>query len=223
MSSERSICIIANGEKPDSEVLKRALSGMGMVIAADGGSEHCRRLGVIPDVIIGDLDSTNDGISKIFPNSEIIHLEDQETSDMEKAIDYAMTFSPVRVNIVSALGKRTDHLLANILVFYHLNRFAKFQDVEIHIYDNLGVIRFLAPGRHKIKGKKGKTVSFFSLGDISNLTLQGFKYNLENHESKGYFSGLSNVYEADECVVEFSGSRMIWYECYDKEGEMIDE
>ena len=222
MNNEKSICIIANGEKPDREVLRKALSGMGMVIAADGGSDHCRKLGIIPDVIIGDLDSTSDDIREIFPDSEIVHIMDQETSDMEKAIEYAMAYKPVRLNIVSALGGRTDHLLANILVFYHLNRYEKLKDVEIHIYDNYGEIRFLAPGRHIIRGKKGRTVSFFSLGDISNLTLQGFRYNLENHESKGYFSGLSNVYESDECVVEFSGSKMLWYECHETEGD-IDE
>jgi len=223
MNNERSICIIANGEKPDREVLRRALSGMGMVIAADGGSEHCRNLGVIPDVIIGDLDSTSEHTKEIFPDSEIIHIMNQENSDMEKAIEYAMAYKPVRMNIVSALGKRTDHLLANILVFYHLNRFEKFKDVEIHIYDNYGELRFLASGRHIISSKKGRTVSFFSLGDISNLTLQGFRYNLENYESKGYFSGLSNVYELDKCVVEFSGSRLIWYECYEAKGDKINE
>ncbi|MCF7913013.1 MAG: thiamine diphosphokinase [Candidatus Cloacimonetes bacterium] len=223
MSSERSICIIANGEKPASEVLKRALSGMGMVIAADGGSDHCRKMGVIPDVIIGDLDSTAKGIGKIFPDSEIIHLRDQETSDMEKAIEYAVTFKPVRINVISAMGKRTDHMLANILLFDHLNRSERLKDVEIHIYDNLGVIRFLAPGRHIIRNRRGRTVSFFSLGSISNLTLKGFRYNLENAEYKENFMGLSNVYESEECIVEFAGESLIWYECYEAEGDEIDE
>ncbi|MDP8220991.1 MAG: thiamine diphosphokinase [Candidatus Stygibacter frigidus] len=219
-NNERSICIIANGEKPELSVLMKALSGVGMVIAADGGSDHCRKLGIFPDVIIGDLDSTSAGISEIFPNSEIIHLEDQETSDIEKAIEYALTFKPVRLNIISAMGKRTDHMLANILVFYYLNRSGKLKDVDIHIYDNSGEMRFLSPGSHIICNKKGRTVSFFSFGTISYLTIQGFRYNLEKHESKGYFSGLSNVYESDECVIEFSGSRLICYECYEAEGEM---
>ena len=222
MKNERSIGIIANGEKPELSVLMKALTGVGMVIAADGGSNHCHKLGIIPDVIIGDLDSTPNGISEIFPNSEIIHIMDQETSDMEKAIEYASAYKPMRMNILSALGKRTDHILANIMLFYHINHNERLKDTEIHIYDNSGEMRFLSSGSHIIRNKQGRTVSFFSFGTISNLTLKGFRYNLDNHESKGYFSGLSNVYESDECVVEFNGSRLICYECYEAEGD-IDE
>jgi len=220
MSNEKSIGIIANGEKPDLSLLVRALSGVELVIAADGGSNHCQDLRITPDVIIGDLDSAAPNIDEIFPEAEIIHLPDQDTSDMEKAVNYALGLKPDRINIISALGLRADHMLENILILYHFNQFKPLKEVEICLYDNWGKMKFLTPGSHIIRNKKGRTVSFFSFGSISNLTLEGFRYNLEKHESKGYFSGLSNVYEADECVVEFAGSRLIWYECYEAEGDM---
>ncbi|MDP8209239.1 MAG: thiamine diphosphokinase [Candidatus Stygibacter australis] len=223
MSNEKSICIIANGEKPDLSVLVRALSGVDLVIAADGGSNHCLDLRITPDVIIGDLDSAAPNIDKIFPKAEIIHLPDQDTSDMEKAVNYALGYKPDRINIISALGLRADHMLQNILIFYHFNQLKPLNEVEICLYDNWGKMKFLAPGSHTIRNKKGRAVSFFSFGSISNLTLKGFRYNLDNQKSQGYFGGLSNVYESDECLVEFDGSRMIWYECYEAKGESVDE
>jgi thiamine pyrophosphokinase len=211
-----SICIIGNGEKPDARIMAEALKDMGLVIAADGGSRICAEMGIVPDVIIGDMDSTADGISEIFPDTEIIKICEQDSSDMEKALHFAEGYKPAQINIIAALGGRTDHLIANILVF---NQYRSENNTEICLYDNWGKLRYLNEGRHKFLNLKGRTVSFFSLGSISNLTLKGFRYNLENAEYKGYFGGLSNVYESEECVLEFEGDSLICYECYAAKGE----
>ncbi len=208
------ICIIANGEKPVKRVLDEAIVGADMLIAADGGSNICREMGIVPDVIIGDLDSSAADILEIFPESLIIHEPGQDSSDMEKAVAYAISCHPCRINIISALGYRTDHVLQNILIFYFIGLYAPKCDIEVCLYDNWGRIRFLSPGKHILKNRMGRTVSFFSLGSISKLTLRGFRYEITNEEYKENFGSLSNVYESDECEVEFTGSRLIWYECY---------
>jgi thiamine pyrophosphokinase len=221
--NSRIICIIANGEVPSREATALAMRGVGKVIAADGGSVICHKLGIIPDIITGDLDSSPPDILRSFGSAKIILDHDQEHSDMEKALRLAAEMNPERINILSGFGGRTDHLLANLLVFYHLDRYLPWDTIELRFYDNWGTIRFLSAGIHFLNNRRGKTVSFFSLGDLENLSLQGFRFNINRENQADYFIGLSNVYESDHCLVEFSGGKLIYYECYNEGGAKLDE
>ena len=51
--------IVANGEFVKPEPYPWELEQIDIIIAADGGIQHCRSLGLIPSIVIGDLDSTN--------------------------------------------------------------------------------------------------------------------------------------------------------------------
>ncbi|MCF7920888.1 MAG: thiamine diphosphokinase [Candidatus Cloacimonetes bacterium] len=219
----KTICIIANGEKPIEKILKDILEQADLVIAADGGSAICRELGILPDIIVGDFDSLKSITADIFPDSEIIEVIDQEHSDLEKALDVAISYEPECVHIMAASGLRGDHYLANILLLNNLELSGRTFKSEIYLYDNWGRMSLLEPGRHKFHNRKGQTVSFFSLGTLSKLTLKGFQYNLEDAFSKGNFTGLSNVIEEDECLLEFRGSKMLWYECFAEKEKLDNE
>ncbi|MBK7868973.1 MAG: hypothetical protein IPJ75_19330 [Ignavibacteriales bacterium] len=50
--------ILANGKPPKVELLEYfKATGFGTLICADGGANSARMLGVVPDFIVGDLDS----------------------------------------------------------------------------------------------------------------------------------------------------------------------
>lgn len=210
----KKIAVIANGEPPLPFVIERALRDIDLIIAADGGSSTCMKNGIKPDVVIGDLDSAPDDVQDIFPEAKIIQIDDQESSDMEKAISFALQFFPKRINIIGAIGYRTDHLLANLLFFEDFTQ--KYGDnIEICIFDNKGQLKYLKPGRHELNWRKGRTVSFFSFGNVCHLSLTGFRYELTDFCNKKPFTSLSNVYENDKCTVEFEGSGLVWYEVYE--------
>lgn len=209
------VVIVANGEEPKEQQITAGIAEADFIIAADGGSSICYHLGITPQVIIGDLDSSRSDIAEIFAGSQIIRKHDQDSSDMEKALNYAVRLHPRRINIISSLGSRTDHLLENILIFYHFERYDPTGNIEICLYDNWGRIRFLQPGEHVIRNRTGRTVSFFCLGDLQDLTMHGFRYNVKHRDYKGYFGGLSNVYNEEECRISFKGNKLIWYECYE--------
>lgn len=212
MAKKINITIIANGENPEKKALDSALKNCDMIIAADGGSRFCQKNNITPDIIVGDLDSSTHDLQSIFPHTRIIEMQDQNYSDIEKAVQTALTFSPKKIDVLAVTGKRSDHMLANILFlqkFYLLHN-----EVDICIYDNWGKLRFLKPGKHKIKAETGKTVSFFSLCSFEKLSLHGFKYELENYKNDDSFYGISNVYSESFAYVEFKGKVLIWYECY---------
>ena len=68
------IWIFANGEIEEYGLLRECILAGSVIIAADGGLQHIRKMEMTPDVVIGDLDSvTNADLEWLKANSvEII-------------------------------------------------------------------------------------------------------------------------------------------------------
>ncbi|WP_345344013.1 thiamine diphosphokinase [Candidatus Villigracilis affinis] len=90
-------------------------------MAADGGTRHVLELGKIPDVIVGDLDSlpANFEVSK-FENEVILYPKNKNETDLELAIQHALTLNPQEIIILAALGGRLDQTLGNIALISDL-------------------------------------------------------------------------------------------------------
>ena len=57
--------IIANGKSPTRRVVEYFFKkGFNTIICADGGANSAKKIGVIPDFIIGDLDSVENKVLK---------------------------------------------------------------------------------------------------------------------------------------------------------------
>lgn len=205
--SKKIVAIVANGEAVNSSFALEALKASSPVIAADGGAAICREMGVIPDLIIGDCDSLRPEWKEYSPQVKIIPVADQDSTDMEKALNFTRSLAPDRVRIFSAFGKRMDHTPANMLFLGQFNK-----DIPVEIYDNQGIMTILNPGKHEIKFKKGQPVSFFSFAPIKNLFLKGFLYPLQGQSYDPYFVGISNVCEKIPCQVSFDSGILFMYE-----------
>lgn len=79
------------------------------VVAADGGAAHCLGAGVLPDAVIGDLDSLEDAVRREIPADRLHPLTEQETTDFDKCL---RSVSAPLVLAVGFAGPRVDHLLA---------------------------------------------------------------------------------------------------------------
>jgi thiamine pyrophosphokinase len=200
------IAVVAFGEVPNDELLRKILEEADTIIAADGGANVCMKIGVKPDFVIGDLDSITD---LGFP--EVIKQTNQSLTDMEKALDFALLLNPKKVIITAAFGKRKDHSFINLLIFRKYSIRA-----ELEIYDNFGKLRIFQPGKHEINGTRGKTVSMFSLNEMKELSLKGFRFNLKKQSFTPLFYGQSNVFESEKCCIEFAEGTLYVYEVFEE-------
>jgi len=105
-------CIFCNGQLSNPAKVKQIAKDCDLLIAADGGAKYFVDIGLIPQVIIGDMDSVNDDMWK--NNRGIEHIrypEAKDKSDAELAVEYALEHGCKQVILVAATGGRLDHTL----------------------------------------------------------------------------------------------------------------
>lgn len=151
------------------------------VICADGGLEKAGRLGLKPDLILGDFDSVDSHILEKYKQLKIETVtfpSEKDYTDMELAVEYAVQKGFKHVVMIGASGTRLDHTLANIQLLekYH------FMGIDLEIIDNNNHIKIISDNTDiKIKYKKDYFVSLVPVTEtIEGLTLEGFKYPLDN-------------------------------------------
>ena len=109
--------IFANGLVPELESARRLIQPGDTLLAADGGTHHALALGLVPSVVIGDLDSlTVDDRQRTMEKG--VHLlqypADKNQTDLELALDYAIQQGFREILIIGALGGRLDQTLGNL-------------------------------------------------------------------------------------------------------------
>ena len=176
MFSKR-IIIFANGHLPDLEKARSLLHDDDFIIAADGGTRHVLALGLTPNVIIGDLDSlpANFEISK-FDDDVILYPKDKNETDLELAIQHALTLNPEQVIILAALGGRLDQTLGNIALISDLQP----ATYNLQLDDGIEEV-FFCRDNCSVKGTSGDTVSLIPWqGEVTGIVTTGLKWPLQN-------------------------------------------
>lgn len=183
---EKKYAVVCGGDTYGDEWLKAKLSFFDFIIAADSGYDKCCKAGVVPDVAIGDFDSS----LKVIPDTveKITFPVKKDYTDYYLALDYCIKNGIKSVTSFGTTGGRIDHTYGALLTSAEAYR--KGLDVTIITkdYDIIFV---------KDKATLEKTygyVSVFPIGeDAESVTLKGFEYPLDNYFYKSTSSiGISN-------------------------------
>ena len=187
-------------------------------IVADSGMEFCRRSGIIPDMIIGDFDSVKEDTLSFFKNQEGIVFQElnpiKDDTDTEFAINQAIALGAKELTIVGGTGTRLDHVLGNIALL----GIGMSKQVQIQLVDSHNRIRMIdKPVKIAKKEQFGSYVSLLPYqGEVTQLSLKGFKYPLENYMLKPYNSlGISNEITEPEAEIAFERGVLLVIESRD--------
>lgn len=172
--------VIISGGDIDFEFLKNYLEKhkSQIIIAVDKGLEALYKLNIIPNHVVGDLDSANADILNYYKSNDKIdfheYIPEKDFTDTDIALNLAISLKPSNITILGALGKRMDHALANI----HILKSALEAHVPCQILDVNNKIylidSFLELEKSKVYGKYVSLIPLTSL--VTGLTLTGFKY-----------------------------------------------
>ena len=198
------IAIIANGYVKNADFHKDLLKDADIIICADGGADNAKKIGVIPNYIIGDLDSASKSSIEFFKDkSKIIKDNNPDKTDMEIALSLAETLAPYEILIMGAIGDRIDHTLANIMCLDKIK-----SDVKAQIVDEKNIIE-LVENSADISGDKNDIISIVPITDISNLCYTGLKWNIENLDTNIGWFGISNRLEEKNANISFSNGKIL--------------
>ncbi|MHB9144367.1 MAG: thiamine diphosphokinase [Symbiobacteriia bacterium] len=190
--------VIANGHIEDYEALSPWLTPGACVICADGGARHAERLGLAPDVLLGDFDSLAAAeVAKwAARGTEIIQMPpEKDQTDTHLALDLAVQRGAREIALLGATGKRLDHTWANVLL---LPRLAA-AGVRVNLINEHNLLT-VTQDRETVQGKRGDFVSLLPLTPaVTGVTLRGFKYPLTEATLRwGESLGVSNELVAAE-------------------------
>lgn len=187
---EKKCVILANGDVPDKERIAYLQSvGHDLLICADGGANSAYKLGIVPDVIIGDFDSVKEEVLKYFKDkSEIIHSTSQFSTDVEKALTYAIDKGYGKAVFMGATGDRLDHTFCNMGITL------KFYDrITVNIIHQASFLE-VREGKFDLDTTPGETISLYGFDSITKVTTEGLKYPLYGESLQfGVREGTSNI------------------------------
>ena len=195
------------------DFLKKNKTENTCLIAADRGVEFFMGTDLEPDVAVGDFDSLSAEGAKYMEtlkHTEIRRLKpEKDDSDTQSAANYAIEQGTERIMILGATGNRIDHLMAN----FGLLMLGKTKQVQIVLVDAYNYMSLIESGMILKKEEQfGKYVSFFPIeGEVTGLTLKGFKYPLNSYTLKVEDSGMtvSNEISDPEAEVTFETGKLL--------------
>jgi thiamine pyrophosphokinase len=113
--------VLCDGPPPPPDVLAYWLSGAETFVCTDAAGYPYELLPRLPDVVIGDFDGLAGRVISGREGPLLLRVDDQETSDSEKALLFLAQQGLAEAVLLGATGWRLDHTLHNINL---LERFA---------------------------------------------------------------------------------------------------
>ncbi len=212
--TKRKIVIFANGEIKKADQAQLFAQAAEYIICADGGAIHCDRMGIIPDMVIGDMDSIPVEIRERFARHRVameIFPVHKDNTDLELAIYHARAqikkTGKASIHIFGGLGGRWDMSLATVFLLASRDN----DNQEIVLHSDRETFYALQPGEYCFQGTVGQRISFLPLhGDVKNLTLSGLRYPAKEITLKaGSGLGVSNGFIDKVCVVTFTDGLLL--------------
>lgn len=203
-----SICtIFAGGKISNTDFINpcEIRENSGFIICADSGLHIAEKVGLTPDLIVGDFDSY---IGSLPENIEIYRsIPEKDDTDTLMAVRIAIDRGYDEIRLYGGLGARFDHSFANIqtLVFAYEN------GCKMTIYDADNILTLRGAGEYEFLRKSDWYFSLFALTEKADIgELKGVKYPLESYEmSIAYPIGVSNEITSDKAYLRINSGLVL--------------
>ncbi|WP_091483857.1 thiamine diphosphokinase [Gracilibacillus orientalis] len=175
------IGIVAGGPEKALASLISYQDDVDIWIGADLGASYLLRNQLPIDIAIGDFDSIDLEEKELIKQQANIFREfpvEKNETDLELAVEAALSYHPASIFLFGVTAGRLDHELANIQMLYRLIE----KNVSAKIIDHKNILSIYKPGEYDVQANSSELVSFIPLTPIvKGLTLHGFCYPLDNY------------------------------------------
>lgn len=201
--SQTNAALVANGFIENDLLIAPLIKKHTFIVAVDGGLHHCHRMNIIPDLIIGDLDSCSSELLSQYENVPTQRYPtEKDESDLELAI-LTVQDRFQKMTLFGALGGRADHALYNL---HLLRRYPHKVSIETEKETVLAINQ-----KTQLKTLPGQTLSLLPLGPVKNISSQGLKWELSHAIFDKKLMSLSNVSIKDIVEIEIEEGDLICF------------
>jgi len=169
--------LISIGGNSTSNVLSIE-SNFKEIIAVDSGIDHLLNLSLDPNTLIGDLDSiSKKSLDEVKKNGVKILAfnSNKDQTDFELALNYLEEAEKSKVYIIGGESGEIDHLIS---IFLLIPSKSFFENI-IWLY---GDKRIIFRQKIELNIKKLTKFSIIPLSDLTNLSIDGAEWNLDNKD-----------------------------------------
>ena len=167
------------GNRPlESKIIELAKDKL--VVAADAGADRLLKYNIIPDIVIGDLDSISNKTSTKLEEWIVSNKNIQKT-DLEKAVDYAFEKGATKIQIVGWSGGRIDHTLAALGLAFN---------PKISLIDEQFTVETVIESK-TIRGSESALFSLMAMPE-ARVSVTGARWELQHEKLKIGGRGIHN-------------------------------
>jgi len=172
--------IFLNGA-PDSERLIQAVVGpANLVIAADGGARYALSAGIVPDLIVGDMDSLGEDLARGIEGrgAELQrHPARKDKMDGHLAVLAARERGATAADFLCAVGGE----IGAVFAVPHILLAAERIGLRSTVVADWGRMFVIEDDSRTVEGAAGESVSVFPLSGLAKgVTLEGMSYPLKS-------------------------------------------
>jgi thiamine pyrophosphokinase len=203
------LIIFVNGLVPELESARQILQPGDVLCAADGGTRHALELGLIPSIVIGDLDSLGSD-DRFWLASQSVEFQqfsrDKDETDLELAIQYGLQAGYREILIVGGLGGRIDQTLGNLSMLTN----PELDTLDIRMDDGVEEA-FFTRRRCGIRGRRGDRVSLIPWGgEVTGITTRGLRWPLRSETLfPDRTRGISNEMSRDQATIQLKSGLLL--------------
>ena len=174
------VAIFLNGSPDSPDLLRYVARRADLIVAADGGARYALGAGIVPDLVVGDMDSLGEDLAREVERrgaSLERHPVRKDKMDGHLAVLAARERGATTADLVCALGGRLGALFAVTHILLAAERIGLCSTVVAE----RGRIFVIEDGSRTVLGVQQDSVSIFPLaGPATGVTLEGMGYPLEN-------------------------------------------
>ena len=177
--SVENVLIVLGGKAPSEQILGWRFEEADLSIAVDSGWLAFQAAEILPDILLGDMDSWGGEIENIPNDVHLIEEKAQDTTDFQKALSHLALYEDLNeIVILGGLGKRTDHLISNFMIASKIN-----SEVVVIFDSEKEWIRRVTPETPlKIMGQEGATVSLIPLYPCKSVSTSGLEWEIKERD-----------------------------------------